>query len=146
MKRQEKTSRRSEKGKNEYFRELVAQAVKNQIQFHYVLNDSWFASAENMGFIKQEQNKELIMPLKDNRKIALSEKDKAQGRYVKGMIAMPPRISAWLMLVVNRFSLGWAATQDLTVCEPWGFISSDRTLVSRTIFIDQMLVRDAWVL
>ena len=83
MKRQEKTSRRSEKGKNEYFRELVAQAVKNQIQFHYVLNDSWFASAENMGFIKQEQNKELIMPLKDNRKIALSEKDKAQGRYVK---------------------------------------------------------------
>jgi len=29
-KKTEKTSRRSEKGKNEYFRELVAQAVKNR--------------------------------------------------------------------------------------------------------------------
>ena len=78
-----KTSRRSEKGKNEYFRELVAQAVKNQVQFRYVLNDSWFASAENMRFIKGEQNKDFIMPLKDNRKIALNQEDKAQGRYVK---------------------------------------------------------------
>ena len=78
-----KTNRRSEKSKNEYFRELVAQAVKNQIQFRYVLNDSWFASAENMSFIKGEQNKNFIMPLKENRKIALSQKDKAQGKYVK---------------------------------------------------------------
>jgi hypothetical protein len=42
-----KTNRRNEKDKNEYFRELVAQAVKNQIQFRYVLNDIWFASDEN---------------------------------------------------------------------------------------------------
>ena len=77
------TNRRSEKGKNEYFRELVAQAVKNQIQFRYVLNDSWFASAENMRFIKGEQSKDLIMPLKGNRKIALSREDKAQGKYVQ---------------------------------------------------------------
>ena len=78
-----KTNRRSKTGKNEYFRELVAQAVKNQIQFRYVLNDSWFASAENMNFVKREQNKDFIMPLKVNRKIALSQEDKAQGRYVK---------------------------------------------------------------
>jgi hypothetical protein len=78
-----KTNRRSEKGKNEYFRELVAQAVRNQIQFHYVLNDSWFASAENMSYIKQEQDKDFIMPLKVNRKIAFSKKDKAQGKYVR---------------------------------------------------------------
>jgi hypothetical protein len=57
--------------------------VKNQIQFRYVLNDSWFASAENMRFIKQEKNKDFIMPLKDNRKIALSQEDKAQGSYVQ---------------------------------------------------------------
>jgi hypothetical protein len=62
---------------------LVAQAVKNQIQFHYVLNDSWFASAENMSYIKQEQDKDFIMPLKVNRKIAFSKKDKAQGKYVR---------------------------------------------------------------
>jgi hypothetical protein len=78
-----KTKRRSEKGKNEYFRELVAQAVKTQIQFRYVLSDSWFASAENMRFVKGDQNKDFIMPLKGNRKIALSRKDKAQGKYVQ---------------------------------------------------------------
>jgi DDE superfamily endonuclease len=78
-----KTRRRSEKGKNEYFRELVGQAVKNQVQFRYVANDIWFASAENMNYIKREQNKEFIMPLKSNRKIALSQKDKAQGKYVQ---------------------------------------------------------------
>ena len=78
-----KTNRRSEKGKNEYFRELVAQTVKNHIQFRYVLNDSWFASAENMRFIKEEQNKDFIMPLKGNRKIALSQEYKAQGKYVQ---------------------------------------------------------------
>jgi Transposase DDE domain len=56
--------------------------VKNQIQFYYVLNHSWFASAENMTYIKQEQNKDLIMPLKINRKIALIKKDKTQGKNV----------------------------------------------------------------
>ena len=78
-----KTNRRSKTGKNEYFRELVTQVVKNQIKFRYVINDSWFALAENMNFIKREQNKDFIMPLKVNRKIALSQEDKAQGRYVK---------------------------------------------------------------
>ena len=65
-------------GKNLWQVSLVAQAVKNQIQFRYVLNDIWFASAENMNFIKQGQNKDFIMPLKENRKIALNQKDKAQ--------------------------------------------------------------------
>ena len=36
-----------------------------------------------MRFIKGEENKNFIMPLKENRKIALSQKDKAQGKYVK---------------------------------------------------------------
>lgn len=36
-----------------------------------------------MNYIKREQNKEFIMPLKGNRKIALSQKDKAQGKYVQ---------------------------------------------------------------
>jgi hypothetical protein len=36
-----------------------------------------------MNFIKQGQNKDFIMPLKENRKIALNQKDKSQGKYVK---------------------------------------------------------------
>ena len=78
-----KQKRRSPVGKNVYFREMVQQAVRNQIAFRYVLNDVWFASAENMRFIKQEMEKEFIMPLKSNRKIALSLADKKQGRSVQ---------------------------------------------------------------
>lgn len=78
-----KTKRRSPTGKNEYFRAMVQQAVTNQIPFRYVLNDVWFASAENMMFIKHTVKKEFVMPLKTNRKVALSASDKKQGRYVR---------------------------------------------------------------
>src|SRR5215216_3891436 len=78
-----KTKRRSPVGKNEYFRQLIGQAIANQIPFQYVLNDVWFASAENMLFIKQTEGKDFVMPLKANRKVALSATDKKQGRYVQ---------------------------------------------------------------
>ena len=77
-----KTKRRSPVGKNEYFREMVQQAVTNQVPFQYVLNDVWFASAENMMFIKHTAKKDFVMPIKANRKVALSATDKQQGRYV----------------------------------------------------------------
>ena len=47
-----KEKRRSPIGKNEYYRAMLQQAVTNQIPFQYVLNDVWFASAENMMFVK----------------------------------------------------------------------------------------------
>jgi hypothetical protein len=81
-----KTKRRSPTGKNEYFREMVQQACTNQLPFRYVLNDVWFASAENMMFIKHTTKKEFVMPLKANRKVALSASDKQQGRYVAALI------------------------------------------------------------
>lgn len=76
-----KEKRRSDKTKNEMYRDLLAQAVKNQIPFRYVLNDIWFASAENMNFVKLTLKKEFVMPLKGNRKVALSVEAKQQGRY-----------------------------------------------------------------
>lgn len=78
-----KPKRRSPIEKNVYFREMVQQAVRNEIAFKYVLCDVWFASAENMCFIKLTLEKDFVMPIKRNRKIALSEADKKQGRYVK---------------------------------------------------------------
>jgi len=57
------------------------QAVKNQIPFRYALNDIWFASAENMNFVKLTLKKEFIMPLKGNRKVAMSVDAKQAGRY-----------------------------------------------------------------
>jgi IS4 transposase len=78
-----KQKRRSPIEKNVYFREMVQQAVRNQLSFRYVLNDVWFASAENMRWVKQTLKKEFVMPLKSNRKVALSAADKKQGRYVQ---------------------------------------------------------------
>jgi len=73
--------RRSPVTKNEYCRELIEQAVKNQLPFRFVLFDVWFSSADNMKFIKQEQERDFVCPLKTNRKVAVSREDKDQGRY-----------------------------------------------------------------
>ena len=47
------------KTKNEYLREMLAQCQKNQLPFRYVLNDTWFASAENMVYLKADAQERL---------------------------------------------------------------------------------------
>jgi hypothetical protein len=79
----QKEKRRSPVSKNEVCRDLIKQAVKNRLPFRFVLFDVWFASAENMVFIKHQQQRDFICPLKANRKVALSKADKQQGRYVR---------------------------------------------------------------
>lgn len=76
-----KTKRKSTITKNERFRTLLRVAVHNEVKFRYVLNDVWFASSENMKFIKRALHKEFVMPLKENRKVALSLADKQRGHY-----------------------------------------------------------------
>ena len=73
--------RRSPISKNEHYRTLIQQAANNQIAFRYVLSDVWFAAAENMIFIKHIVKRDFVMPIKSNRKVALSWADKQQGRY-----------------------------------------------------------------
>lgn len=68
--------------KHTYFRQMVDTAIANSLPFRYVLADTWFGSAENMVYLKQDKHKDFIVPLKDNRKLALSQEDKQQGRYV----------------------------------------------------------------
>jgi hypothetical protein len=75
--------RRSPISKNQHYQDLLRQAQRNQIPFRYVLNDVWYASAENMRFVKQELAKDFIMPLKANRRVALSLADKQQGRWLR---------------------------------------------------------------
>jgi hypothetical protein len=76
-----KEKRKSPVTKNERYRRMLQTTVANRIPFRYVLNDLWFASAENMRFVKLDLDKEFIMGLKRNRKVALSEADKADGQY-----------------------------------------------------------------
>jgi hypothetical protein len=84
-----KNRRKSKMTKNEYYRQMVADCVHNQLEFTYVLNDSWYASAENMVFIKNDMNKHFVMPLKGNRKVALTAEDKKQGLYVRVNTVLP---------------------------------------------------------
>ena len=76
-----KEKRRSSVTKNEHYRQMLRQVKQNQIPLRYVLNDVWFASADNMMFVKHELERDFVMPLKTNRKVALSLEDKKQGRY-----------------------------------------------------------------
>jgi len=73
-----KEKRISEETKNEKYRRMLSQIVKNGIKFRYVLNDVWYASAENMIYIKETIKKDFIMPVKSNRKVALSHTDQRQ--------------------------------------------------------------------
>ncbi len=51
-------------------------------RFYYVVNDSWYSSAENMKLIKEELHVNFVMALKANRKVALSLEDKKANNYI----------------------------------------------------------------
>jgi hypothetical protein len=62
---------------------MIKQSVISQIPFGYVLTDVRSASAENMMFIRHDVNKNFVMPVKTDRKIAPGYDDRRQGRYVR---------------------------------------------------------------
>jgi hypothetical protein len=76
-----KWRRKSPLTKNEHYRRMLEACQKNRIGFRYVLNDVWYASSENMSYVKEELEKEFIMPIKTNRKVALSLEHKKRGEY-----------------------------------------------------------------
>jgi hypothetical protein len=77
--RQKRAARQT---KNELYRQMLTVCVRNGIVFRYVLNDTWFASAENMGFVKESLHKDFVMPLKENRKITKDAPGVPNRRYV----------------------------------------------------------------
>lgn len=77
-----KTKRRSTISKNERARMLLHICVHNQVQFTYVLSDLWYASADNMKYIHHSLGKSFVLPLKDNRKVALTREARQQGQFV----------------------------------------------------------------
>jgi|SRR5215210_364104 len=73
--------RKSPRTKNELYRQMLKACIKNRIEFRYVLNDVWYASSEKRRCIKEDLKKEFVMPLKANRKVALSLEEKKRGDY-----------------------------------------------------------------
>jgi hypothetical protein len=78
-----KEKRRATVTKNELTRNQLKVCQKNQLKYKYVLTDSWFSSKENMSFIRHDLEKHFIMAIKSNRTVAVSEKDKKQGRFTR---------------------------------------------------------------
>lgn len=76
----EKLQRKSDITKNEQARELIGNALQNQIKFRYCLADSWFASKENMEYVIKK-GKHFIFALKSNRTFASSLKNKKNGIF-----------------------------------------------------------------
>jgi hypothetical protein len=80
--------RKSPRTKNELYRKMLSACQSNRLRFAYVLSDVWYSASENMAYIKEELKKEFIMPVKTNRKVALSLKDKKRG------LASPERVAS----------------------------------------------------
>jgi hypothetical protein len=76
-----KQKRRSTITKNARFRMLLLACAHNKLRFSYVLNDVWYASSDNMMFIKHTLKKQFVMPLKQNRKVAMTLEQKQHGQY-----------------------------------------------------------------
>jgi hypothetical protein len=74
------TKRKSPMTKNEMMQEMIKRQVQNQVQFRYILADSWYSSAENMRFIAKRK-KVFIFELKENRLMADSEQKRNIGAF-----------------------------------------------------------------
>jgi hypothetical protein len=69
--------------KNEMFQDMVTAAIGQEIPFAYLLADTWFSSVDNFLFLKEKKKKDFIIPLKDNRNVAISEEEKKKGNWLK---------------------------------------------------------------
>jgi len=97
VKKNGKKSRKDPISKQERFRDLLQNAVSNNVKFKYVLADTWFGSVENMIFIKVKIKKDFIIPLKCNRKVALSLHDLENENFVGIETLSPERDTVvWL--------------------------------------------------
>ncbi|GAB4030784.1 transposase [Spirosoma gilvum] len=81
-----KTKWVSTTGKQERFRRLIHQCLLNKLTFKYILADSWFSSSENFNYIAG-LGQQFIMPLKSNRKVALSQTDRTGGPAATGAVS-----------------------------------------------------------
>ncbi len=75
------TKYRSPQTKNEITRQMLLLAGSQQINYRYVLVDSWFSSAETMNFIHDDLKRHYIMAVESSRRVALSERDKFNGIF-----------------------------------------------------------------
>src|SRR5215208_5326802 len=104
--KKQKWRRRSPETKNEAYRRMLSACKDNWLKFRYVLSDVFYSASENMSYIKEELNREFIMGLKTNRKVALSLEDKRKGAYERvGSLKLEPGAVLEVHLEQVRFPL-----------------------------------------
>ena len=75
----QKTSYQSPFTKNEYLQQML-RVAQQQVAYRYLLADSWYASAENMRLVRTLGH-HFVFALESSRTVALSEAERAQGRF-----------------------------------------------------------------
>lgn len=81
-KKTNKVKRYSKKDKNEYFRNMLKVAKKNQIKYRYAMTDSWYFNADNINYIKKEMEKDFIIAYKSTTHLFLSKEDIKTGKNI----------------------------------------------------------------
>jgi hypothetical protein len=93
-----KERRVSPETKNEMARSIIETQIRNQVQFGYILADSWFSSNENMRFIEKKR-KVFIFEIKNNRLVAFSEAERQSGQFKRlDTLAIPENTPVVLWL------------------------------------------------
>jgi hypothetical protein len=75
----QRAKRKSKYTKNEYLRAML-RVAQPQVAYRYLLADSWYASAENLNAVLALGH-DFVMALESSRTVALSEAERAQGRF-----------------------------------------------------------------
>ena len=65
--------------KNQYLQDML-KVAQNQVDYKYLLADSWYASAENMQSVLNLKH-DFIFALESSRTVALSEKERKNGIF-----------------------------------------------------------------
>jgi hypothetical protein len=101
-----KWRRKSPETKNEAYRRMLSVCQSNRLKFRYILSDVWYLASENMSHIKEKLRKEFIMPIKANRKVALSLEEKKRGAYERvGSLKLEPETAVEVHLEQVKFPL-----------------------------------------
>jgi hypothetical protein len=78
-KKTQKTKFKSHYTKNEYLQKML-QVAQQQVDYKYLLADSWYASKENMNSVLGLKH-HFIFALESSRTVALSEQARKQGKF-----------------------------------------------------------------
>ena len=85
---------------------MLKTCMQNEIKFGYVIADTWYRASETMKFICEELKRSFIMPLKSNRHIALTEKDKQEGIYQEvGLVGLEQNKTYMIMTTLSQTPL-----------------------------------------